>query len=53
MGAGNQVTEANAAPWMNRIRDHAFGLDWSPTKMFTLMAPRDSCIGDYSERCMR
>jgi hypothetical protein len=31
MGNGNQVTKANAAPWLNRIHVHAYGLEWWAT----------------------
>ncbi len=53
MGAGNEVTEANAAPWRNRIRDHARGLDWSPTRMLTFSAPRRDPCTDFLTSCRR
>ena len=34
MGHGSVVSEANAAPWRNRIRAHAYGLDWSATTQY-------------------
>ena len=31
MGTHNEVTETNTAPWLNRIRRNAYGLNWWAT----------------------
>jgi hypothetical protein len=33
MGHGNKVSEADAPPWRNRIRQHAYGLEWRATTL--------------------